>query len=389
MVQIDIRVGDITTFETTKEKANTSAIVNAANPGCLGGSGVDNDINTAGGNALQLARGKLPVIRITVAGGLVRCETGDAVITTAATNMWSDTLKVKHVIHAVPPNLWDWRPDLDGGLALLAKTYTSVLDLASREGITDIAFCILSGDVFSGGLEYSQIATVGLKAILDYVYLVKSIENVYVYAFDMDKDIQRQKGKDLQVLLQDLQMQATPAVVAPPPPVPAPMDTDADDYSQRPGNIDDNDINTAIEHLTAFLTAFITRKGQASPAYSFAKFPFVAHFVDALVREDADPTTSSVVHTVSSKLFIAPRNVKCYAMSMYAVGDRNAECLPQTLHYFLTNTSLYSGVEYDRVRKDLRNSFNTLNNTSHVWLAQVSLLNALAKCRAMFGWVKD
>ena len=71
-----------------------AAIVNAANTGCIGGAGVDGAINEAGGKALRRARRALPIVK----APLVRCETGDAKMTT------SGDLQCTFVIHAVGPN---------------------------------------------------------------------------------------------------------------------------------------------------------------------------------------------------------------------------------------------------------------------------------------------
>jgi hypothetical protein len=56
--------------------ADCTAIVNAANSGCIGGGGVDGAINSAGGKALHRARRALPEI-----SNGVRCQTGGAVYT--------------------------------------------------------------------------------------------------------------------------------------------------------------------------------------------------------------------------------------------------------------------------------------------------------------------
>jgi len=65
------------------------AFVNAANEGCTGGFGVDEQVNRAGGYALKEARKLL--------GG---CPTGEAKVTESFEHR-----KVKHIIHAVGPGL--------------------------------------------------------------------------------------------------------------------------------------------------------------------------------------------------------------------------------------------------------------------------------------------
>ena len=68
------------------------AIVNAANPGLLGGAGVDGAIHRAAGPALREACRALPC----VAPG-VRCPTGEARITPGF------ALPARYVIHTVGP----------------------------------------------------------------------------------------------------------------------------------------------------------------------------------------------------------------------------------------------------------------------------------------------
>ena len=73
-------------------KFTGDAIVNAANEGCLGGGGIDGEVNRRGGETLEAARFALPVLE---AGR--RCPTGDAKITVAG------DLPCSKVIHAVGP----------------------------------------------------------------------------------------------------------------------------------------------------------------------------------------------------------------------------------------------------------------------------------------------
>ena len=76
------------------------AIVNAANEGCLGGGGIDGEINRRGGPTLEDARHELPVVE-----NGKRCLTGDAKITVAG------NLPCSKVIHAVRP-AFGYSPEL-------------------------------------------------------------------------------------------------------------------------------------------------------------------------------------------------------------------------------------------------------------------------------------
>ena len=91
--KVFLALGDIVTYEG-------GAIVNAANRGCQGGGGVDGAITRAGGDELRKLRRRLPK---PFPGIEDRCETGDAVRTTAAEGTSLGRLNVKTVIHAVGP----------------------------------------------------------------------------------------------------------------------------------------------------------------------------------------------------------------------------------------------------------------------------------------------
>ncbi|MFC1871608.1 O-acetyl-ADP-ribose deacetylase [Chloroflexota bacterium] len=136
--------GDITTM-------TTDAIVNAANPGLMGGGGVDGAIHRAGGPAILdecqqvVARqGRLP--------------TGQAVITTGG------NLKAKHVIHTVGPV---WHGGTHHEARLLTGAYRESLKLAVQHGLTSVAFPSISTGVY--GYPVVQAARVAIEAVVSFL----------------------------------------------------------------------------------------------------------------------------------------------------------------------------------------------------------------------------
>ena len=132
--------GDITQQET-------DSIVNAANSGLRGGSGVDGAIHRAGGPSIME--------ECRTIGG---CPTGEAKITTGG------RLKAKYVIHAVGPVYRDGKhrePDL------LANAYRSSLELASEKKIQSISFPSLSTGVY--GYPLDDAARIALTTVRDYL----------------------------------------------------------------------------------------------------------------------------------------------------------------------------------------------------------------------------
>jgi O-acetyl-ADP-ribose deacetylase (regulator of RNase III) len=139
---MDIVIADITQLEL-------DAIVNAANPGLLGGGGVDGAIHRAAGPALLDACRRIPE----VAPG-IRCPTGEARITPGF------NLPARHVIHTVGPI---WQGGDQGEADALASCYRHSIALAREHGLASIAFPAISCGVY--GYPPHRAARVALSAV--------------------------------------------------------------------------------------------------------------------------------------------------------------------------------------------------------------------------------
>jgi O-acetyl-ADP-ribose deacetylase (regulator of RNase III) len=135
--------GDIT-------DADVDVVVNAANPGLLGGGGVDGAIHRAGGPAIlaecralkeRLPEGRLP--------------RGQAVATTAG------RLPARWVVHTAGP-IWSATEDRS---AVLRSCYTESLAVADALGARTVAFPAISAGVYGWPLEDAAVqAVAGVRA---------------------------------------------------------------------------------------------------------------------------------------------------------------------------------------------------------------------------------
>jgi O-acetyl-ADP-ribose deacetylase len=123
--------GDITV-------ADVDVVVNAANPGLLGGGGVDGAIHAAGGPSI-LAECRAITARLP--GG--RLPRGEAVATTAG------RLPARWVVHTAGP-IWSASRDLSG---VLRSCYTASLRVGDELGARTVAFPAISAGVYGWPLD--------------------------------------------------------------------------------------------------------------------------------------------------------------------------------------------------------------------------------------------
>jgi O-acetyl-ADP-ribose deacetylase (regulator of RNase III) len=130
--------GDIT-------EADVDVVVNAANPGLLGGGGVDGAIHRAGGPDVlaecRVAKQRLPK------GLLPR---GQAVATTAG------RLPARWVVHTAGP-IWSVSDDRS---AVLRSCYSESLRVADGLGARSVAFPAISAGVYGWPLDDAAVQAV-------------------------------------------------------------------------------------------------------------------------------------------------------------------------------------------------------------------------------------
>jgi O-acetyl-ADP-ribose deacetylase len=160
-LKIQVLQGDITKMEV-------DAIVNAANSSLMGGGGVDGAIHKAGGTVI-LEECK------NIIANQGRCETGNAVITTAG------KLPAKFVIHTVGPV---WCGGDQNEAKLLENVYRNSLELAVENKIATIAFPNISTGIYS--FPKKQAAEIAIKTVSDFLLQTDKIKSVYFVCFDSE-----------------------------------------------------------------------------------------------------------------------------------------------------------------------------------------------------------
>jgi O-acetyl-ADP-ribose deacetylase (regulator of RNase III) len=158
--RLSITQGDIT-------RQATDAIVNAANPGLMGGGGVDGAIHRAGGPAI-LEECKQIVAR------QGRLPTGKAVITSGG------NLAARYVIHTVGPI---WQGGNRGEASLLESAYKESLKLAAAHNLTSISFPSISTGAY--GYPVNEAAGVAIKTVVSFLKeQTTSVKGVIFVLFD-------------------------------------------------------------------------------------------------------------------------------------------------------------------------------------------------------------
>lgn len=157
--KISLVRGDIT-------RQVVDAIVNAANSGLRGGSGVDGAIHKAGGPAIMEECNQIRQLQ----GG---CPPGQAVITGGG------NLQAKYVIHAVGPI---WRDGTTNEEQTLANAYKNSLALANQYECVSIAFPSISTGAY--GFPLQKAAPIAISAARDFLNQESTVNDIRWVLFD-------------------------------------------------------------------------------------------------------------------------------------------------------------------------------------------------------------
>ncbi len=154
---LHVKQGDI-----TREAAD--AIVNAANPGLLGGGGVDGAIHRAAGPGLLQECRKL--------GG---CAHGEARITGGY------NLKARHVIHTPGPI---YKTGNNGEPEILKNSYMNSLLLARENRLRSIAFPAISTGVY--GYPREGACRIAVDTAVEFMKKYDYLIEIYYVLFDKE-----------------------------------------------------------------------------------------------------------------------------------------------------------------------------------------------------------
>lgn len=142
-------------------EADVDVIVNAANPGLLGGGGVDGAIHRAAGP------------RLAEAGAAIGpCQPGDAMATPA----FDLDPPVRHIIHTVGPV---WEGGGYGESQILASCYRRSLQVADGLGARSVAFPAIATGIY--GFPAGRAAKIAVQTIRS---TPTTVPHVLLVAFD-------------------------------------------------------------------------------------------------------------------------------------------------------------------------------------------------------------
>jgi O-acetyl-ADP-ribose deacetylase len=143
-------------------EADVDVIVNAANPGLLGGGGVDGAVHAACGPAIleecRAIKARLPEGRL---------PRGEAVATTAG------RLPARWVVHTAGP-IWSASQDRS---AVLRSCYRSSLRVADELGARSVAFPAISAGIYGWPMDdAARQAVAGVReAVVEHVQEVRFV----------------------------------------------------------------------------------------------------------------------------------------------------------------------------------------------------------------------
>lgn len=143
---ISIEGTDITQVSRVK------GIVNAANPACLGGGGIDGVIHRHAGPALLDACRALPV-----KPNGNRCNTGEAVITVSGNFINNGVERIVHTVGPVGLNR-----------EALQRAYRSCLDLFHENGVRTIAIPSISTGIY--GYPFDDATRLAIETVEEYAH---------------------------------------------------------------------------------------------------------------------------------------------------------------------------------------------------------------------------
>ncbi len=155
------QTGDIVKIRTS-ENNEFDAIVNAAKPTLMGGSGVDGAIHAAFDK--QPGRTLNDMIKRELDGkkprpdNVTRCEPGSAVLTTGKQGL------CHYIIHAVGPR---WIHGTQSEQAMLKECYTHVMKLVEKYNIHTVVLPIISSGSY--GFPFELAARIAIASVYNYL----------------------------------------------------------------------------------------------------------------------------------------------------------------------------------------------------------------------------